>query len=78
MSATATATTNINTNNDSKDNNNKNNNEDDEYFNAQEMLFSIREYCENNGYKLLDLYDGQTYSNFIKFCRYNSSEPIDN
>ena len=63
--------------NDSKDNNNKNNNEDDEYFNAQELLFNIREYSEKYGYKLLDLYDGQTYSNFIKFCRYNSSEPID-
>ena len=71
----ATATTNINTSNDSKYK--KNNNEDDEYFNAQELLFNIREYCEKNGYKLLDLYDGKTYSNFIKFCRYNSSEPID-
>ena len=71
----ATATTNINTSNDSKYK--KNNNEDDEYFNAQELLFNIREYCEKNGYKLLDLYDGETYSNFINFCRYNSSEPID-
>jgi len=61
--------------NDSKDSNKKNNNE---YFNAQELLFSIRDYCEKNTYKLLDLYDGQTYSNFIKFCRYNSSELIDN
>lgn len=71
------ATTNITTSNDSKENNNINNNEDDEYFNAQELLFNIREYSEKYGYKLLDLYDGQTYSNFIKFCRYNSSEPID-
>lgn len=58
-----------------KTNTNTNTNNDN-YFDAGDLIFNIRDYCEKNGYKLLDLYDGKTYSNFIKFCRYNSSEPI--
>tara|TARA_Y100000389_G_C17224402_1_gene394921 strand:+ start:106 stop:306 length:201 start_codon:yes stop_codon:yes gene_type:complete len=56
---------------------NTNTNNDNYFdFDVGDLIFNIRDYCEKNGFKLLDLYDGKTYSNFIKFCRYNSSEPI--